>query len=153
MRKWIVLLLIVCAFAPLLQAADGVDQHLTPDEFRAKQQEFIIKEAELSKEEAAKFFPLYFELQAKKKEINDKTWKSLREGKDDTTTEARYGEIMSGFYDSRLASDQLDKAYFVRFKTILSNKKLYLVQKAELRFNRELLKGMNDRRGDKRRNK
>ena len=32
---------------------------------------------------------------------------------------------------------------FAKFKKILSAKKLYLVQKAEMRFHRELLKSMN----------
>ena len=56
---------------------------------------------------------------------------------------------MEGVYDARIASDRLDKTYFVRFKKILSAKKLYLVQKAEMRFHRELLKGMrhNDNKG------
>lgn len=48
---------------------------------------------------------------------------------------------MEGVYDARIAADRLDKIYFAKFKKILSAKKLYLVQKAEMRFHRELLKG------------
>ena len=55
---------------------------------------------------------------------------------------AQYVGIMEGVYDARIASDRLDKTYFEKFKKILSAKKLYLVQKAEMRFHRELLKGM-----------
>ena len=106
-------------------------------------------QVEISEQEAAKFFPLYFELQDKKKEQNDKAWNLIRQGKDEKTTEAQYDAIMEGVYDARIASDRLDKTYFVRFKKILSAKKLYLVQKAEMRFHRELLKGMrhNDNKG------
>ena len=131
MKKLIVLLIMMCGFAPVLWAADGCQQHLSPTEFRAKQQAYITEKAGLTKEEAAKFFPLYFELQ------------------DEKTTEAQYDAIMEGVYDARIASDRLDKTYFVRFKKILSAKKLYLVQKAEMRFHRELLKGMrhNDNKG------
>ena len=100
------------------------------------------EKAGLTKEEAAKFFPLYFELQDKKKEQNDKAWSLIRQGKDEKTTEAQYNAIMEGVYDARIASDHLDKSYFGRFKKILSAKKLYLVQKAEMRFHRDLLKGM-----------
>ena len=70
----------------------------------------------------------------------------IRQGKDEKTTEAQYDAIMEGVYDARIASDRLDKTYFVRFKKILSAKKLYLVQKAEMRFHRELLKGMRQQR-------
>ena len=74
MKKLIVLLIMMCGFAPVLWAADGCQQHLSPTEFRAKQQAYITEKAGLTKEEAAKFFPLYFELQDKKKEQNDKAW-------------------------------------------------------------------------------
>ena len=120
MKKLIVLLIMMCGFAPVLWAADGCQQHLSPTEFRAKQQAYITEKAGLTKEEAAKFFPLYFELQDKKKEQNDKAWNLIRQGKDEKTTEVQYDAIMEGVYDARIASDRLDKTYFVRFKKILS---------------------------------
>ena len=44
--------------------------HMTPEEFQTKQKEFITQQAELTDKESAAFFPLYFELQSKKHEIN-----------------------------------------------------------------------------------
>ena len=116
---------------------------MSPDEFRTKQKAFIIEKAGLTNEEAAKFFPLYFELQDRKKQLNDEAWTLLRKGKDKETTEAQYQEILEGVYDARIASDRLDKTYFDKFKKILSYKKIYLVQRAEMRFHRELLRGMH----------
>ena len=142
MKKLIVLFVIVCSLAPVLWAADGCDQHLSPTEFRAKQKAYIMEKAGLTKEEAVKFFPMYFELQDKKKELNDKAWELIRKGKNEKTTEAQYAEIMEGVYDARIASDRLEKTYFDKFKRVLSAKKLYLFQKAEMRFHRDLLKGM-----------
>lgn len=147
MKKLIVLFVMMCSFAPLIWAADGCNQHLSPTEFRAKQKAYIIEKAGLTKEEATKFFPLYFELQDKKKELNDKAWGLIRQGKDEKTTEAQYDAIMEGVYDFRIATDRLDKTYFVKFRKILSAKKLYLVQKAEMRFHRDLLKGMRSKGG------
>lgn len=142
MKKLLVLWVVICGFVPVLWAADGCNQRLSPTEFRAKQKAYIMEKAGLTKEEAAKFFPIYFELQDKKKELNEKAWGLIRKGKDEKTTEAQYNEIMEGVYDTRIASDSLEKTYFGRFKKVLSAKKLYLVQKAEMRFHRELLKGM-----------
>ena len=131
MRKLIALVVLLCGFMPVLWAADGCDQHLSREEFRAKQKAFIIEQAGLNKEEAAKFFPVYFELQDKKKKLNDKT------------TEAQYAEINEKVANNRIAADQLDKTYLGKFKKILSSKKIFLVQRAEMRFHREMIKGMN----------
>lgn len=144
MKRLIILLFIICGFTPLLWAMDGCNQQrMSPEEFRAKQKAFIIEKAGLNKEEAAKFFPVYFELQDKKKALNDKAWGLLRKGKDNKTTEAQYAEILKGVYDARSASDKLERDYYEKFKKILSNKKIYMVQKAEMRFHRELLKSAN----------
>ena len=146
MKKLIILLIIVCGFTPALRAVGSPNQHLSPKEFRAKQQAFITEKAGLTQEEAAKFFPVYFELQDRKKQLNDEAWKLLRSGKDEKTTDTQYGEILEGVYDARIASDRLDKTYFEKFKKILC-KKIYLVQRAEMRFHRELLKGVRDNKG------
>lgn len=121
---------------------------MSPEEFRAKQKVYITEKAELTKEEAAKFFPVYFELLDRKKQLNDEAWKLIRDGKNENTTEAKYGEILDGIYDARIASDRLDKTYLEKFKKILSYKKIYLVQKAEMRFHRELLKDVNRKGGE-----
>lgn len=113
----------ICGIMPLLWASDGCDQHLSPEEFRAKQKAFITEKAGLTSEEAAKFFPLYFELQDRKKQLNDEAWKLLRQGKDEKTTEAQYEEIMEGVYDARIASDRLDRP------TLISSRKYCLVKR------------------------
>lgn len=147
MKKLIALLVLLCGFMPLLCAADGCDQHLSREEFRTKQKAYIIEQAKLTKEEAAKFFPVYFELQDKKKKLNDESWSLMRKGKDDKTTEAQYKEINEKIAENRIAADQLDKTYLGKFNKILSSKKIFLVQRAEMRFHREMIKGMH-RKGE-----
>ena len=147
MRKLIAWVVLLCGFMPLLWAADGCDQHLSREEFRTKQKAYIIEQAKLTKEEAAKFFPVYFELQDKKKKLNDESWSLMRKGKDDKTTEAQYKEINEKIAENRIAADQLDKTYLGKFNKILSSKKIFLVQRAEMRFHREMIKGMH-RKGE-----
>ncbi|WP_291529724.1 hypothetical protein [Bacteroides sp. UBA939] len=142
MKKLIVLFVTMCNFVPLLWATEGPNQHLSPDEFRTKQKAYITEKAGLNKEEAAKFFPVYFELQDRKKELNDEVWNLLRKGKDEKTTEAQYDEIMGSVFDIRISINRLEKTYYEKFKKILSVKKIYMIQRVEMRFNRELLKGM-----------
>lgn len=145
MKRLIVLFMCLMGSVAMLQATDGDEQQrLSLEEFRAKQQAYITEKAGLTPEEAAKFFPAYFELQEKKKQLNDKVWELLRKGKGENVSEIEYEEIMEGVYENRIASDRLEKSYFESFKKILSCKKIYLVQKAEMRFHRELLRGMKE---------
>ncbi|MDR0891015.1 MAG: hypothetical protein LBN24_00155 [Mediterranea sp.] len=142
MRKLIATIVLLGCCLPTLWAVEGCDQHLTREEFRAKQQAFLTTQAGLTSEEAAHFFPIYFELQDQKKKLNDESWKLMKQGKDEKTTQAQYEEIIERVCDNRIAADRLDKSYIDRFKKVLSAKKVYLIQRAELRFHREMLKGM-----------
>ena len=90
MRKLIALVVLLCGFMPVLWAADGCDQHLSREEFRAKQKAFIIEQAGLNKEEDSNFFAGEYELQYKKKNLNDDAWYLMRKGKDDKTTLDQY---------------------------------------------------------------
>lgn len=147
MRKLIALVVLLCGFIPVLWAVDGCDQRLSREEFRAKQKAFITEKAGLTKEEAVKFFPVYFELQDRKKKLNDESWELIHKGKNDKTTEAQYEEIIEKVSDNRIAADRLDRSYLDKFKKILPNKKIYLVQRAEMRFHREMIKGMKHKDG------
>lgn len=140
MMKRALIWIVVLAFAPLVWATGGCDQRLSKEEFRARQQAYITEKAGLTAAEAEDFFPLYFELQDRKHQLNDEAWKLMREGKKEDVTEARYDEIMESVYDARIAADRLEKSYYGKFKKILSSKKIYLVQQAEIRFHRELLR-------------
>lgn len=121
-------------------AQDGHRSKMSPEEFRQKQEAFITDKAELTQDEAAKFFPIYFELQDKKRALNDRAWSQIRKGKKEKMTEAEYEAIITNVLNARIASDKLEKAYFYRFKGILSCEKIFKVQGAEMRFHRELLK-------------
>lgn len=112
------------------------------EEFRAKQEAYLSDKAELTKEEAARFFPIYFELQDRKKAINDKAWQKARKGKEPGTTDAEYEEIIDGMVKARIECDELDLEYLQRFKKLLSPKKLFKLQRAEAKFRRDLLKIM-----------
>ena len=154
MKKASILIVMLCGFLPLLWAQGDKKPRLTKEEFRDRQRTFITERAELTKEEAEKFFPLFFELQDRKQVLNDKAWKLMRQGRKEDLTEEGYEEILESVYDTRIASDELEKSYFEKFKEILSCKKLYEVQQAEMRFHREWLKNLrgkgNHRKPDSR---
>lgn len=146
--------LTVCLIAALLvglsvQAQEKNKQGFTKEEFRQKQEQYLTQKAELTKEEAERFFPMYFELQDRKKELSDKAWAKARKNKDVQMTEADYEAIIDGLVKARMASDQLDWDYLQKFKEILSAKKIYKLQRAEMKFHRDLMKIMHQGEGNK----
>lgn len=114
---------------------------LSKEEFRERQREFITRHAGLTKEEADKFFPLYFELQDKKGARNREAWEKMRKGEEPGMSEAEYGQIIEEVVQARIANDKLDLEYVKKYRKFLSAKKIYDIQGAEMRFHRELLKG------------
>jgi hypothetical protein len=121
-------------------------QTCSKEKFRAKQEAYLTDKAELTADEAARFFPLYFELQDKKKALNDAAFAKARKGKDGTATEKEYEEILDEMAQARTACDRLDVEYLGRFKQILSARKLYFLQRAEMKFHRDLIKIVNQQK-------
>ena len=80
-------------------------------------------------------------LQDKKQAYNKEAWQKLRQGKNPNTTETEYGKIVEDVIQARIATDELELEYVRKYKQFLPAKKIYLLQKAEMRFHRELLKG------------
>lgn len=146
--KRLTLILLACCLGVAVWAQTKEGARLSSEEFRAKQEAYITKRADLDQKEIKKFFPLFFELQDKKKELNDKMWKLIKSGRDESTTEAEYDNIVKEAQELKLQSDKLEQEYYRRFRKILSAKKVYKVQVAEMTFHRELLKGVNKRHED-----
>ena len=79
----------------------------------------------------------------KQKKKKGKGKKKRQKGKNPNTTDAEYEEIVDEIAHARLESDKLDIEYLNRFKKILSPKKLFKLQRAEIKFHRDLLKIMH----------
>ncbi len=149
-EKLVMLLVACCAVLPMgAQQQDRKPQRLTPEEFRAKHEAFITEKAKLTPQEAAKFFPLYFELQEKKKELNKEPHQLFPQGKKGELSEEECEKILRAVADSKIETAQLEKKYLDKFKEILTYKKILQVQRAETYFYRELLKNVNHRHGEK----
>ena len=138
-NKICVLVLFVMACVVGVQAQSP---RLSKEEFRQLQQKFITERAQLNSEEARQFFPLYFELQDKKHECNRIAWQKQRKGKNENTTEEEYAQIVEDVIQACIDVDRMELEYVRKYKRFLSSEKIYLIQKAEMRFHRELLKDM-----------
>lgn len=122
------------------------NKRLSREEFRERQRTFFTQQADLTSQEADRFFPLYFELQDKKGRLNHEAMEQMRKGKEVNLTEAEYDRIVESILKSRITSDELELEYLKRYKEFLSSQKIYRLQKAEMHFHRELLKDANGKR-------
>lgn len=137
MKKLFSILILFTCFCTYTQAQNN---KLSKEEFRARQEAFITENANLTQQEAKKFFPLYFELQDKKSTYNREAWQEMRKGKQGNLSEEEYARIVEALIQARITTDQLDLEYVRKYKKFLSSKKIYDIQRAEMKFHRHLLK-------------
>ncbi len=142
MKQKIIIILKGLFLAIGMNANCGIHQRLSPEEFRSKQKEFLVEKAQLTEDEANLFFPVYFEFQDQMRALNNQQWTLLRKGDNTTLPESEYSLILDQL---RLVKDQkqeLEKKYEQKFRKVLSAKKLYLIQRSEVRFHREIIRGV-----------
>ena len=142
MKRIVLCLTMVMAFATLNAQEQKRHERLSAEQFRAKQQEYLTKAAELTEQEAAAFFPLYFEMKDKQRAVSDEAWKLFREGNKEGAKEGSYKEILDSFTESSLNSARLEKTYLEQFRKILSDKKIYQIKRAEMGFRTDMVKDM-----------
>ena len=138
MKKQYLLLLLACLFC--LPTIAQKKEKCSEEEFRNKKQTYLTEQAGLTAKEAELFFPIYFELQGKKKAINRSTWKNAKKGLQAQTTEEEYENILQEFIKTEEQNMILDKEYLKKYQSVLSNKKIFKVLHSEIKFNRNMLK-------------
>ncbi len=143
MKQIIAISLLLMGFC-LHTAAQGKPR-FSKEEFLAKQQEYLTKKAQLTPDEAKKFFKLYFELQEKKRKINNKVNKMIDEAKKKSSHETNYEDMVDRIINSRIETDKLERSYISQYRKFLSDAKIYKIMTAEMTFHLELLKDMRER--------
>lgn len=123
------------------------------EEFRAKQREFITKHAELSIEEAEAFFPLFFELQKKKWELNRDSRKKFGKKRGEKLTDAECEALVHEFAEIKVRMSELEKEYTDKYLQVIPARKILEIQRAEEHFQRDMLKRMSERKDRKSREK
>lgn len=149
------------AIAVILLTTAGIAQErdhsrerksFSPEEFQAKQRAFITQKAGLTPEEADAFFPLFFELQKKKFDIEHKIRKEIRKPHGEKMSEEQCREFVYKMTDSKIEKSQLEREYTDKYLNVLSACKLHKVLHAEGAFQRHLMQEMTqgrERKGEK----
>ena len=120
--------------------------HFSPEEFQAKQKAYITEKAELTNEEADSFFPLYFELQKKKFELEHNVRKDFRKSRNEKMTDEECRNFVYKMADTKIEIAKLEREYADKYLKVLPPCKLRRVQHAEGMFQRDLMKKMTEHR-------
>lgn len=143
MKKILCMFVLLCTFIAVVPAQnDEPGWRLSREEFQKRHEAYLTRYAELTTEEAAKFFPIYNELQQKKSEYSEQSRKLLHESGKQNLDENRYKEILEGLSANALAEESLERTYLDLFKKVISYKKIFKIKEAESRFRQDLVRGM-----------
>lgn len=115
----------------------SAQQKFSPEKYQADVEEFITKEADLNKNEAAAFFPLLREMQEKQRVI----FKQLRtEGNSKPADENAYKKAIQKRDQMELELKNIQQTYHNKFLGVLPASKAYKAILAEDRFNRRMFR-------------
>lgn len=106
----------------------------SPQQFQADLEQYITKEAQLTSEEAARFFPVFREMQEKQRAQSKLLMNPRKERPSD---EAAYRKAIEQRDVAELEQKKIQQQYHQRFFRLLSAKKVYDVLHAEDRFLRQ----------------
>ena len=119
------------------------------DEFQAQQKKFITEHAELTPEEAEKFFPVFFELQKEKWIIDKNARKKAGFKRGEKCSEEQCLQFVNELADAKVKTAELEKQYIEKYLNIIPACKILRVQHAEDRFQKHMLKNIWERRSQK----
>jgi len=102
---------------------------------------FLTSYVNLTPDEAEAFWPIYNEFQGK---LEARRSTPIREGQ--AMNEQEAAEQIDRHFDQEQQQLDLKKEYMVKFRSVLSAKKTYLLFEGERKFKARLLRIMNERR-------
>jgi hypothetical protein len=129
-------------FSPL--AAQETARKFSPEKFQAEMEQFITKEAGLTADESAKFFPLYREMQQKQRAIFGKVRK---EGFVKPVDDAACRKLVERRDATELEMKKIQKTYHEKFFDVLPASKVLQVIQAEERFHRRTFRNWGQGNG------
>ncbi len=124
------------------QKPKGERRRFSPEQFQAKQREYITKHAKLTPEEADAFFPIFFELQKEKFRIEHEARVKVIKERGQKLTDAQWEELLRNTADARIVIAQMEKEYIAKYLKAVSPKKLIDIQRAEHSFQSHMIKSM-----------
>lgn len=135
-------LIVALAFTLTAGAQENEQQKFSPEKFDAELQECITRDAKLTPQEAAKFFPLHKEMQVKQRALFERQ-RNVAPPQDEASCLKAIRERDA----IDLEMKRIQQTYHERFLEILPASKVLEIIKAEDRFHRHALKRFSRNKG------
>ncbi len=153
-RQNILLSLIVAMLLALpgyAQDKRNIDRKEWFKELRQYKHDFLAKELDLTKEQEAKFFPMYDEMDNSIWKINHEVRGLERKiaKSDGKVSDLEYEKAAEAMYEMKGKEAAVEKQYFAKFKTVLTPKQLFQLKRAERKFTDKLMKEHSKARAGK----
>jgi len=142
MKKVLICMMFLLAGVVVTQAQET--RKFSPEKFQAEMEQFITKEAGLTADESAKFFPLYREMQQKQRAIFEKVRK---EGFVKPVDDAACRKLVERRDATELEMKKIQKAYHEKFFTVIPASKVLKVLRAEESFHRRTFRNWGQGNG------
>lgn len=132
----------VLAIPGYAQEKQNIDRKEWFKELRQYKHSFLAKELELTKEQEAKFFPIY-------DEMDDALWKVNRETRglerkiakaNGKVSDLEYEKAAEAMFETKSKEGAIEKQYFAKLKSVLTPKQLFQLKRAERKFTDKLMK-------------
>ena len=114
-------------------------QRFSPEKYQADLEQYITKEACLTPQEAAAFFPMFREMQKKQRALYNKMREDVRIK---PTDEAACKKMIQKHDQVELELKSIQQTYHNKFFSVMPASKVFDVIKAEDQFHRGLLRNM-----------
>jgi len=147
-KVYVIAFLLISVLSLKAQSRKGKDMHR---QIEAHKVSFITQKLDLTPAEAQQFWPLYNQMQKKKKILNVKMHSIHKSCKIKNKVRCSDKEILAkcdSILDCEKAFVDLKIEYFNKYKKILSPKKVHRLLNIEKDFNRKLLKRLRKGRND-----
>lgn len=151
MKKWLLILALISPTTTLLAQPGGPVAAARQEQVKAAKIGFITRELNLTEEEAQKFWPVYNKFD-NEREAHRRKMMALRletGSSGDVMTDKEAEAAVEQYLQLRQEEVDLEKRFYQSVKKVLPAEKVALLFQAEKRFQRELLRNLQQRREEK----
>lgn len=143
LKKIIIALIVVIAVPMSAIANDDPGKRAKwMKEMKQYKRDYIARELDLSREQQARFFPIYESMGDETRSLFDQTRdleRSVRE-KGDKATDLELEKAADALHEMKFKEGAIEKKYYVKFKTILTKQQLFKLKSVERKFMRKMVK-------------
>lgn len=145
MKKLVLSFLLLLAPCFLLNAQQNGRGKFNPEEFKAKLESYVTKEAGFTQAEAQAFFPIYFEMKGKQRALQRQIFQLKKNAPQDGANESEFAQTIQKIKDLGVEMAGLEVTYYKKMCQAVSPQKVYKAMCAEDRFHREMLEDFGQR--------